>query len=68
MTGYPVGYSTGYPESGGYMTGYPVGYQTGYPESGGCRISGPDPEPVERPNPDPVLIRRLNFRSGTTLI
>ena len=53
MTGYPVGYSTRYPESGGYMTGYPVGYQTGYPESSGCRISGPDPEPVERPNPDP---------------
>ena len=43
----------------------------------GCRISGsgrpPDirPDirnPVERPNPDPVLIRRPNFRSGTTLL
>ena len=42
----------------------------------GCRISGwisgsgrpPDiRNPVERPNPDPVLIRRPNFRSGTTL-
>ena len=38
MTGYPVGYSTGYPESGGYMTGYPVGYQTGYPVGAGYPV------------------------------